>query len=177
MNYAAPLFLTIILLWIGFALSKHRKDLLLSRAIPEKLSIWMGDFFDLLNTIKDPRILFLVVALTFASWLVVALYALMVAPLFSLHLDGMSGVQLMCAMQLSGLLPSAPAGIGTQEAAGVALLQSLGIVKAQAFAFTLTLHAAMLAGQAFWGFPAIWLANLSIKFPQKRCLSEKDFIR
>lgn len=165
---AALLFLSVILLWIGATLPERWKERARVQHIPGKAVGWVGEFLSGLGVLRDPRVLFPAAALAFAGWLVVALYARMMAPLFSLSLEGMSSVWLMCAMQLAGLVPSAPANIGTQEAAGVALLQWLGYLKEPALAFTLTLHAAMLGGQAFWGILAVWLADLYGKFSIKR---------
>ncbi|KKW20991.1 MAG: hypothetical protein UY62_C0036G0013 [Parcubacteria group bacterium GW2011_GWF2_50_9] len=161
------IFLSFVLLWIVAMFSEHWKNWAWTQRIPRKLTSWLGEFLEGLSVLKNPRILFPTVALAFASWLVVALYVRMMAPLFSLHLNGMSSVWLMCTMQLAGLVPSAPANIGTQEAAGIALLQWLGYCKTPALSFVLVLHAAMWLGQAFWGFPAIWLADLHIKLSKK----------
>ena len=78
---------------------------------------------------------------TFASWIVLALSAWCVLEEFNLDLSPVAGLLLVIATGLSAVIPSAPAGLGVFEAAGVVALRAYDVPLTDALSCALVFHA------------------------------------
>lgn len=94
-----------------------------------------------LEVFRAPRIALQAIALTTASWLVIAFsFWLCMA---AVHVDaGMDAALLVVvAVNLAMILPSGPAGIGVFEAATVLALAPFGVDRSQALTYAIVVHA------------------------------------
>jgi glycosyltransferase 2 family protein len=92
-------------------------------------------------SIRDPRLAFVALVLTSASWVLLALSSWVLMLGFHLGLSPLAGALISIAIGLSLVIPSSPAAIGVFETAALVVLQAYGIVKSDALSYALVLHA------------------------------------
>ncbi len=93
-----------------------------------------------LVALRDPRVALRGMALTVASWLMLALSFWILMAAFDLHLPVVAGMLVVVAINLSLVLPSSPAALGVFEAATVVALRAFDVPQAEALSYALVLH-------------------------------------
>lgn len=93
-----------------------------------------------LVAIRTPRVALQAMALTIASWLVLAFSCWILFEAFSLDLPLVAGLLVLVTINLSLILPSAPAAIGVFEYATVIALDAFDVPRAEALSYGLVLH-------------------------------------
>jgi uncharacterized protein (TIRG00374 family) len=93
-----------------------------------------------LVALRDPRVALEAMALTLASWLVLAFSCWILLAAFSLHLPLVAGLLVLVTINLSMILPSGPAALGVFEAATIVALQAFDVPRADALSYALVLH-------------------------------------
>jgi uncharacterized protein (TIRG00374 family) len=93
-----------------------------------------------LVALREPRVALRGMALTIASWLVLALSFWILMAAFDLHLPLVAGMLVVVAINLSLVLPSSPAALGVFEAATVVALRAFDVPRAEALSYALVLH-------------------------------------
>lgn len=93
-----------------------------------------------LVALRDPRLALRAMALTLASWLVLALSCWILLAAFSLNLPLVAGLLVLVTINLSMILPSGPAALGVFEAATIVALQAFDVPRAEALSYALVLH-------------------------------------
>jgi glycosyltransferase 2 family protein len=94
-------------------------------------------------------------ALTAASWLLIALSSWICMEGFHLRLGFPAGVLVVVAINLAMILPSGPAGLGVFEAATVAALVVYDVDKSTALSYALVLHGVNLIPFLLAGYIAL----------------------
>jgi uncharacterized protein (TIRG00374 family) len=92
-------------------------------------------------SLYDPTLALVAIALTAASWILLALSAWVLMKGFDLGLSPLAGGLVMVAVGLGMILPSSPAAVGVFEAAALIALKAYGIDKSAALSYALVLHA------------------------------------
>jgi uncharacterized protein (TIRG00374 family) len=93
-----------------------------------------------LVALREPRVALRGMALTLASWIVLALAFWILMKAFSLDLPLVAGMLVVVAINLSLVLPSSPAALGVFEAATVVALRAFDVPQAEALSYALVLH-------------------------------------
>ena len=93
-----------------------------------------------LVAIRNPRVALEAMALTLASWIVLAFSCWILFEAFSLDLPLVAGLLVLVTVNLSLILPSAPAAIGVFEYATVIALRAFDVPRAEALSYGLVLH-------------------------------------
>ncbi|MGH2839188.1 MAG: lysylphosphatidylglycerol synthase transmembrane domain-containing protein, partial [Solirubrobacteraceae bacterium] len=93
-----------------------------------------------LVALRDPRVALEAMALTLASWIVLASSCWILLAAFSLDLPLIAGLLVLVTLNLSMILPSGPAALGVFEAATVLALQAFDVPRADALSYALVLH-------------------------------------
>jgi uncharacterized protein (TIRG00374 family) len=93
-----------------------------------------------LVALREPRVALRGMALTIASWVVLALSFWILTNAFDLHLPLVAGMLTVVAINLSLVLPSSPAALGVFEAATVVALRAFDVPQAEALSYALVLH-------------------------------------
>jgi uncharacterized protein (TIRG00374 family) len=93
-----------------------------------------------LVALREPRIALRGMALTIASWVMLALSFWILMAAFDLDLPLVSGMLVVVAINLSLVLPSSPAALGVFEAATVVALRAFDVPQAEALSYALVLH-------------------------------------
>jgi len=108
--------------------------------VAQRLEIAAGNSTRGLVALRDPRVALEAMALTIASWLSLALSCWILFEAFSLHLPVVAGLLVLVTINLSLILPSAPAAIGVFEYATVIALKAFDVPRADALSYGLVLH-------------------------------------
>jgi uncharacterized protein (TIRG00374 family) len=108
--------------------------------VAERLEIAARNATRGLVAIRNARIALEAMALTLASWLALAFSCWILFKAFSLHLPLVAGLLVAVTINLSLILPSAPAAIGVFEYATVVALRAFDIPRAEALSYGLVLH-------------------------------------
>jgi uncharacterized protein (TIRG00374 family) len=93
-----------------------------------------------LVALREPRVALRGMALTLASWVMLALSFWILMAGFDLGLPVVAGMLVVIAINLSLVLPSSPAALGVFEAATVVALRAFDVPQAQALSYALVLH-------------------------------------
>jgi uncharacterized protein (TIRG00374 family) len=93
-----------------------------------------------LVALREPRVALRGMALTIASWVVLALSFWILMAAFDLGLPVVAGMLVVIAINLSLVLPSSPAALGVFEAATVVALRAFDVPQAEALSYALVLH-------------------------------------
>jgi glycosyltransferase 2 family protein len=101
---------------------------------------WASHLLRGFASVRSPKMALQALALTAASWLVVAGSTAIVLVGFDFGLGFGAGLLIVVATNLALVLPSAPAGVGPYEAGVVLALDAFGIGKSQAVSAALLLH-------------------------------------
>ena len=93
-----------------------------------------------LVALREPRVALRGMALTIASWVVLAFSFWILMAAFDLGLPPVAGMLVVVAINLSLVLPSSPAALGVFEAATVVALRAFDVPQAEALSYALVLH-------------------------------------
>jgi uncharacterized protein (TIRG00374 family) len=93
-----------------------------------------------LVALREPRVALRGMALTLASWVMLALSFWILMAGFDLRLPVVAGMLVVIAINLSLVLPSSPAALGVFEAATVVALRAFDVPQAEALSYALVLH-------------------------------------
>jgi glycosyltransferase 2 family protein len=93
-----------------------------------------------LVALRDPRVAFRGLALTIASWVVLAISFWILMDAFHLDLPLAAAILVIVAINLSLVLPSSPAALGVFEAATIIALNAFDVPHADALSYALVLH-------------------------------------
>ena len=93
-----------------------------------------------LVALRSPRVALRGMALTIASWVVLAVSFWILTHAFALHLPLAAGILVTVAVNLSLVLPASPAALGVFEAATVVALRAFDVPHAEALSYALVLH-------------------------------------
>lgn len=108
--------------------------------VAERVEVAAGNATRGLVAIRNPRVALQAMALTLASWIVLAFSCWILFEAFSLHLPLVAGLLVLVTINLSLILPSAPAAIGVFEYATVIALKAFDVPRADALSYGLVLH-------------------------------------
>jgi len=123
---------------IGRLLSPLRR--LPVAGVVERLQVAARNATRGLVAIRDPRVALEAMALTLASWILLTLSCWILLQAFSLKLPVAAALLVLVTINLSLILPSAPAAIGVFEYAAVIALQAFDVPRAEALSYGLLLH-------------------------------------
>ena len=122
-------------------------DLLFLKILPEKTHekyhAILDRFFEGLVSLKSPRKLFLVFAISVLVWIFETVLYWCTQQAFHLGIPFAQLLLLNGALNILSTIPSAPGYIGVFDAPGISLLSALNIKAESAAAYILTLHAAL----------------------------------
>ncbi len=90
--------------------------------------------------LRDVRVAVRAMALTIASWVVLAVAYWILMAAFDLDVPAVAGMLVVVAINLSLVLPSSPAALGVFEAATVVALRAFDVPHAEALSYALVLH-------------------------------------
>jgi uncharacterized protein (TIRG00374 family) len=93
-----------------------------------------------LVALRRPAVAVRGVALTIASWVVLAISYWILMSAFALHLPLAAAILVTVAINLSLVLPSSPAALGVFEAATIIALDAFDVPHADALSYALVLH-------------------------------------
>lgn len=113
------------------------------------------DWLRFLKTLADPKHALVLIALTAIGWALYYLWALLLARSLGIFV---APLPLLSAITITGilsLLPIAPAGLGTRDAALLALLAPFGVLPEQSVAYALLMFVLILLSSALGGW--YWL--------------------
>lgn len=113
----------------------------LPRVTPAHLESGAANLIRGLGALHRPHLAIPSFALTVASWLVLAAAFWCVVAAFDVGLGYDAALLLLVATTLALVIPSAPAGLGVFEAAGVVALGAYGVDDSTALSITVVLHA------------------------------------
>jgi len=128
---------------IGWLLSPLRR--LPVAGVAERLEHAAANATRGLVALREPRVALEAMALTLASWILLALSCWILLQAFSLQLPVVAGLLVLITINLSMILPSGPAALGVFEAATVVALQAFDVPRAEALSYALVLHLLNLA--------------------------------
>ena len=132
------------------------------------LAFWKGTkkirsnhaWLNFLNLLEHPKTLCVVTALTLVSWILYFAWALFLARSIGIQV---AITPLLSAIIMTGvlsLLPIAPAGLGTRDAALVTLLAPYGIAPAQAVTLSLLMFVSIILSSTLGGW--YWIRDKKI---------------
>jgi uncharacterized protein (TIRG00374 family) len=113
-------------------------------------------------------------ALTFASWLLVALSSWLVLRGFDLELGFQAGLLVVVATNLALIIPSGPAAIGVFEAATVAALAAFSVDRTTAVSYGILLHALNAVPFVVVGYAALQLHAAAVRRGGRRQASRVE---
>jgi uncharacterized protein (TIRG00374 family) len=146
----------------------YRVTALLPARFRPKIKGLVHLFVEGLDVLKSPRRFLAVFLLSLPVWLVEALMYYIIGLSFGLDAffspAEMAGVILLvtATSNLATSIPAAGGGIGTFEVAAAATLTLLGAEGADAGAYTIVLHVALLLPVTLLGLVFLWVGNLSL---------------
>lgn len=123
---------------IGWLLSPLRR--LPIAGVAERLEFAARNATRGLVAIRNPRVALQAMGLTLASWIVLAFSTWILFRAFSLGLPLVAGLLVLVTINLSLILPSAPAALGVFEYATVISLRAFDVPRAEALSYGLVLH-------------------------------------
>jgi hypothetical protein len=109
-------------------------------AIGGKLAGIAGDIIDGLSALRRPRDLFGAIFMTYVSWMFEALVYLFVALAVGLPANYLLILMVLGAVNLGGLIPASPGGVGVFEFLASTVLIAAGVPAEQALAYALLVH-------------------------------------
>jgi hypothetical protein len=144
---AAPAFIGAMVVFLALAqrpdafrrLVKSVTDRL-PKAIGGKLAAIANDIIDGLSALRRPRDLFGVVVFSYGSWMVEAVVYLLVAVAVGLPANYLLILMVLGAVNLGGLIPASPGGVGVFEFLASTVLIAAGVPAEQALAYALLVH-------------------------------------
>ena len=145
--FTAPFFVAALAVFFILALKPNilrRLVALISRVLPGRfgdLTLRLGEgVIDGLKGLRTPADLAGTVIFSYGSWMLEASTYWIVAQAFSLPVSYTAMLLVVGVVNLAGLIPASPGQFGVYEYFVVLALSAIGIDKAQATAFALTVH-------------------------------------
>ena len=114
------------------------------------------------RALREPRILWTVLLLSFAIWGVEVAMVLACASSIHLALGPALATVVLLGINLAVALPSLPAGAGTFESGAVLVLVLSGVSKEAGVAFALLYHVVQVVPVTFSGLIVVWQAGLRL---------------
>ncbi len=130
--------------------------------VPGKITTWAHHFLEGAQALKNPVNILKCYGASMAFWGANILLVHFIGGLFSLSWGPLEAAWLVVALCFGVMLPSAPGYVGTFEASGVAALAIIGVDKATALSFVLTIHLNQILYTVVWGVPSLLLADLKL---------------
>lgn len=130
--------------------------------VPAKIAIWAAHFLEGAQALKNPINLLKAYGASLSFWGVNVLLVYFIGNLFFLSWGYVDAAWLVVALCFGVMLPSAPGYVGTFEAAGVTALGIIGIDKATALSFVLTIHISQILYTVIWGIPSLLMSDLKM---------------
>jgi len=121
--------------WLLAPLRRIRRDGFAERVELAAINATRG-----LIAIRDPRVALVSMLLTILSWVVLSTSYWILMQAFSLDVPLAAGLLVTITINMSLVLPSAPAALGVFEAATVIALKVFDIPQAEALSYALVLH-------------------------------------
>jgi uncharacterized protein (TIRG00374 family) len=122
----------------------------------------IGGFIDGLESLKSPRRLAGVLALSVVVWTVGAATYFLTAEALGITLAPLACLTSICVVNLATAVPLAPAGLGAFEAAAQRMFVLFGASLTAAFGVTILLHAVLFFPVVVVGLACLWRAGFSI---------------
>lgn len=119
-------------------------------------------FVEGLESLRSPRRILAVLALTFPVWLAEGTMYWLVTFGFDLHLPFHGSLLTTSVSNLATSVPSTAGGVGPFEYAARVTTEGLGGTREVASAYAIVLHAALLAPVTLAGLFILWTHNLSL---------------
>jgi hypothetical protein len=141
---AAPAFIGAFIVFLALAQRPEALGALIHRlpaALAGKLNAIAHDIIAGLGALKKPRDLLAAVGFSYASWLVEALVYWLVAAALGLSVNYALIIMVLGAVNLGGLIPASPGGVGVFQFLASSVLIDAGVGADQALAFALVVHA------------------------------------
>ncbi len=142
----------------------------LPAGLREKFVLLAERLIEGLTVLRSPRALAAVMLLSLPVWLLEAAMILIIALGFDLQDAFATDTEFVAAMllfmataNLAGIVPSVSGGVGPFEFFGAATLVALGVADAEAGAFALTVHVALLVPVTVLGGVLLLLDGTSIR--------------
>ena len=142
--------------------------------VPEKLSVRLleltENLIEGLTVLRSPKALLYVLLLSLPVWLLETGMAIVIGLGFDLSDSFDSNFEFFAAVllfmsvaNLAGVVPSVSGGIGPFEFFGAASLVAMGVADAEAGAFVLTVHIALLVPVSILGFILLVMDGTSLR--------------
>jgi uncharacterized protein (TIRG00374 family) len=112
---------------------------------------------------RRPSIAVPAFALTFLSWLLIALAFWLCMDGFDLGVGFAAGIFVVVAVNLALIVPSGPAGIGVFEAATLVALLTYDVDRSSALSYALVLHAINSIPFIVFGYVALHYHTVAVK--------------
>jgi uncharacterized protein (TIRG00374 family) len=150
-SWAAAIFLVGLILFIAIAIFPQMASRLihaiLNKIIPERWRNTALDlidkFLDGLKSLRSPKDVFMIFLTSILVWLLETGLYWSVSQALGLELSFQSLMLLNGVVNMVLLIPAAPGGLGTFDAAGRAMLEAYGVASEPALGYTLVLRAAL----------------------------------
>jgi uncharacterized membrane protein YbhN (UPF0104 family) len=110
-----------------------------------------------LGGLRHPSLAVPAMALTLASWLVMAASFWLATQAFDLKLNLGAGVLIVIAVSLAAIIPSLPAAVGVFEAATLVALHAYGVDNSHALPYAVVLHALIFFPYVVVGYAALYV--------------------
>jgi len=144
---AAPIFIGAMVVFLALAQRPeifrrlvHSITGRLPGAIGGKLAGIADEVIDGLSALRRPRDLFGTVFMSYLSWMIEAIVYLLVAQAINLPVNYFLLLMVVGAVNLGGLIPASPGGVGVYEFLASSVLIAAGIPAEQAAAYALLAH-------------------------------------
>ena len=149
--YGTILFVGVLLMFLVAAMFPQKSEVaaewIINKVIPsrfrEKLLGFTMRFLGGLEALRSPRDVLMVFLTSVVIWLLETVKYWFVMQAFPFEVSFFALMLMNGIVNLATTIPSAPGYIGTFDAPGIAVLQTYGVEKAIAAAYTLVLHAAL----------------------------------
>lgn len=150
-SWAAAIFLVGLILFIAIAIFPQTASRLihaiLNKIIPERwrntVLVLIDKFLDGLKSLRSPKDVFMIFLTSILVWLLETGLYWSVSQALGLELSFQSLMLLNGVVNMVLLIPAAPGGLGTFDAAGRAMLEAYGVASEPALGYTLVLRAAL----------------------------------
>ena len=122
-----------------------------------------------LGGLRHPSLAVPAIALTFASWLVMAASFWLAMQAFDLDVGFGAGILVMIAVSLAAIVPSLPAAVGVFEAAILLALDAYGVDDSHALPYAVVLHALTFFPYVAFGYAALYAHTARRRVDRVQC--------
>jgi uncharacterized protein (TIRG00374 family) len=123
----------------------------------------LPQFLEGLGTLRDPRLAFNVMALSFAAWLLETVMFWLFGQAFGLGLSFSSYLVIMIAANMIVAMPVAPSNIGPYELATAEVVAALGVARPLAGGYAIGTHLLNIAWVGVSGLIAMWMLRVGLE--------------